>query len=90
MSIFEVLDKNDLKTKYKLTDHFIKIHGRAMGRVSGRWSRTVVEEYLTELFTQDQRTRKAEEEREQNLREHLKKSIQRSQLRAISSRSASF
>ena len=81
--MLDVLDKNDLKAQYKLTDHFIKIHGRAMGRVSGRWSRTVVESYLSNLFEKEQRERRAAEERNQDLREHLQKSIRRAQVRSI-------
>lgn len=42
---------------YNLTAHFIKQHGREMGREGRRWSRDVVEAYLDNLFRQRERER---------------------------------
>lgn len=73
---------------YNLTEYFLRVHGKNMGRRHGRWSRENVEKYLIDLFAQESRERERKEAESAALKAHLSAAIARSQQIAhISARS---
>ncbi len=60
MKTIEVLLKADMKRDYKCTVWFLRQHGKAMGGYGKpmRWHRDVVERYLADIATAQERKRK--------------------------------